>query len=146
VIFSEPVAGVDAADLRINGQSATNMTGNGFGPYTFQFAPPAQGLVNFLWAAGHNIRNLSPAASLFGGAGWSVTLDSSASSALTNIIINEFLAANISASGLLDEDLQLDDWIEIYNRGSSSVNLAGWSLTDDADLPNKWSFPATNLD
>jgi hypothetical protein len=146
VIFSEPVTGVDAADLRINGQPAANLTGSGFGPYTFQFAQPAQGTVNFTWAAGHNIRDISPAANLFGGAGWSVTLNFSVSSALTNIVINEFLAANISANGLLDEDSQLDDWIEIYNRGASSVNLAGWSLTDNADQPNEWSFPATNLD
>jgi hypothetical protein len=147
VIFSEPVTGVDAADFRINGQPATNVTGSGFGPYSFQFAQPAQGTVNFSWAVGNNIRDVSPASNLFGGAGWGVTLDSSAASAaLTNIVINEFLAANISASGLLDEDLQLDDWIEIYNRGASSVNLAGWSLTDNSDQPTEWSFPATNLD
>jgi hypothetical protein len=147
VIFSEPVIGVDAADFRINGLPATNMTGSGFGPYAFQFTQPAQGTVNFSWAGGHNIRDLSPASNLFGGAGWSVTLDSTAASAaLTNIVINEFLAANISASGLLDEDAQLDDWIEIYNRGASSVNLAGWSLTDNADQPSEWTFPATNLD
>jgi hypothetical protein len=146
VIFSEPVTGVDAADLRINGQPATNVTGAGFGPYIFQFPQPAQGTVNFSWAAGHNIRDLSPASNLFGGAGWSVTLDSlSASGALTNVVINEFLAANISPSGLLDEDSQLEDWIEIYNRGAAPVNLAGWSLTDNSDQPTEWTFPATNI-
>lgn len=145
VVFSEPVNGVDAADLRINGMPATNVTGNGFGPYLFQFSQPAQGAVNFSWAAGHNIRDLSPASNLFGGGGWTVTLDSSAASAVTNIVINEFLAANISPSGLSDEDGQLEDWIEIYNRGSSAVNLAGWSLTDNSDQPNEWTFPATNI-
>jgi len=145
--FSESVTGVDAADFRINGQPATSVTGSGFGPYTFQFPQPPQGTVDFSWAAGHNIRDLSPAANLFNGAGWSVTLDTpGASAASTNIVINEFLAANISPSGLLDEDFELNDWIEIYNRGSTSVNLAGWSLTDNADQPNEWVFPATNID
>ncbi len=33
------------------------------------------------------------------------------------------------------------DWIELYNAGTQRVELAGWSLTDDADNPRKWSFP-----
>jgi hypothetical protein len=146
VIFSEPVTGVNAADLLINGQPATNVTGSAQGPYVFQFGQPAQGTVRFSWAAGHNIRDLSPAANLFTGAGWSVVLDATASStALTNIVINEFLAANISTNGLLDEDGELDDWIEIYNRGAVPVSLTGWSLTDSAGQPAQWSFPAINI-
>jgi hypothetical protein len=43
VRFSEPVAGVDAADLLINGQPATNLVVRGVGRYLFQFAPPAPG-------------------------------------------------------------------------------------------------------
>ena len=146
VTFSEPVTGVDASDLLINGLPAANVSGSSQGPYVFQFTQPAQGTVNFTWAPGHNIRDRSPLSNLFGGAGWSVALDSAGSSAaLTNIVINEFLAANISTNGLLDEDLQLDDWIEIYNRGAATVSLAGWSLTDNADLPSQWLFPATNI-
>jgi len=146
VVFSEPVAGVDAADLRINGQPATNLVGSGFGPYTFQFPQAGQGSVNFSWATGHNIHDLAAASNLFAGTGWSVALDSAAASAaVTNIVINEFLAANISPSGLVDEDFQLEDWIEIYNRGASDVNLAGWTLTDNAEQPNEWTFPATNV-
>jgi len=54
-------------------------------------------------------------------------------------IINEFLAAN--SSGLLDTDGQTSDWIEIYNPGPGSVNLAGWSLTDNSEAPAGWTFP-----
>jgi hypothetical protein len=146
VIFSEPVSGVDASDLLINGVPATNLTGSGPGPYIFQFAQPGQGNVQFSWVAGHNIRDLSPLANLFGGAGWTILLDSAAgSAALTNVIINEFLASNQSADGLTDEDGQLDDWIELYNGGASAVSLAGWSLTGSADQPAQWVFPATNI-
>ena len=64
---------------------------------------------------------------------------------MTNIVINEFLAGNTSTNGLLDEDGLLDSWIEIYNRGAVTVNLAGWSLTDDPGQPAMWTFPATNI-
>ncbi len=40
VSFSEAVAGVDAADLLVNGQPASQVTGSGAGPYTFVFAAP----------------------------------------------------------------------------------------------------------
>jgi Lamin Tail Domain/CotH kinase protein/Chitobiase/beta-hexosaminidase C-terminal domain len=144
VFFSETVTGVNASELLINGVPATSMSGSGFGPYVFQFAQPAQGTVQFSWSPGQNIRDT--ASNLFGGAGWTATLNSSSdAAALTNIVINEFLAANTSPAGLLDEDGLLDSWIEIYNRGSTTVNLAGWSLTDDASQPTMWTFPATNI-
>ena len=143
VFFSKAVSGVDAADFLVNGLPATNVTGSGFGPYSFQFAQPAQGVVGFSWAAGHNIHD--SASNLFGGSGWSVTLDPAFASALTNLVINEFLAANVSTNGLVDEDGQLSDWLELYNRGTAPVNLCGWSLTDSADQPAQWTFPATNI-
>jgi hypothetical protein len=44
----------------------------------------------------------------------------------------------------LDEDTpdSESDWIELYNTGAETVNLTGWSLTDDAEKPRKWYFPA----
>jgi len=60
-----------------------------------------------------------------------------------SVIISEFLADN--SGGLLDEDGDTPDWIEIYNSGSTTVNLNGWYLTDDAANLTKWSFPATNI-
>jgi len=144
VIFSEPVTGVDAFALLINAQPATNMTGSGLGPYVFEFPQPAQGPVQFSWQAGHGIRDSG--GNLFPASGWTVLLDSAtASAALTNLVINEFLAANISATGLTDEDLELSDWLEIYNRGSATVNLTGWSLTDTPRQPAQWVFPGTNI-
>jgi hypothetical protein len=35
--------------------------------------------------------------------------------------------------------------IEIYNSGSSSVNLADWYLTDSESQLNKWKFPSVSL-
>jgi hypothetical protein len=144
VNFSEPVTGVSAANLLVNGMAAGSVSGSGSGPYTFQFSQPAQGPVQFSWASSQNIRD--SAGNPFAPAGWSVTLaPAQATAALTNVVINEFLTANVSTNGLLDEDLALDDWLELYNRGNASVNLAGWSLTTAADNPNLWTFPATNI-
>ena len=46
------------------------------------------------------------------------------------VAISEFLAEN--RDGLADEDGDSSDWIEIQNQGAATVNLDGWSLTDDA--------------
>ncbi|MCB0210570.1 MAG: lamin tail domain-containing protein [Anaerolineae bacterium] len=60
-----------------------------------------------------------------------------------DIVINEFVASN--GLGLVDEDGDSSDWIELYNRGTQPVNLSGWSLTDDPTLPEKWVFPDVTL-
>ncbi len=141
ISFSEPVAGVNASDLLINGTPATTVSGSGVGPYVFAFTPPASGAVQFSWAAGHGITDAAAVPNSFAGGNWSVTLNPAV--AVGDVIINEFLAANVS--GLLDENSEPQDWIELYNRGSTTVNLLGWSLTEDAKVPGKWTFPATNL-
>ena len=55
------------------------------------------------------------------------------------LILNELVAAN--GAGLTDEDGDYSNWIEIYNQGGQAVNLSGWSLTDDPNQPEKWTFP-----
>ncbi|TAL04995.1 MAG: hypothetical protein EPO07_04345, partial [Verrucomicrobia bacterium] len=137
--FNEPVLGVNASDLLINGVAATGVTGSEAGPYIFTFAQPAAGTVNFSWAGGHGITDY--AANAFAGGGWSVTLNPAL--APGDVIINEFLAGNVA--GILDEDGEHSDWIEIHNRGTNVVNLLGWSLTDDTNTPGKWVFPSKAL-
>ena len=53
------------------------------------------------------------------------------------------MAANDAT--LTDEDGAFPDRIEIFNAGSTPVNLDGWFLTDNAYRLSKWRFPATNL-
>ena len=62
-----------------------------------------------------------------------------ASSAPAQVIISEFLAAN--ATGIVDDTGTRSDWLELYNAGTSPVNLDGYYLTDDPDRPNRWQFP-----
>ena len=63
--------------------------------------------------------------------------------AFGEVVINEFLAAN--RDGLKDDEGDVGDWIELHNTGNSTVNLAGWSLTDDETKPGKWVFPGVDL-
>ena len=61
--------------------------------------------------------------------------------------INEFMALNTACcpdtSGEVEE---FDDWIEIYNAGSATVDLAGMYLSDDSDNPFKFRFPDDDPD
>ena len=61
-----------------------------------------------------------------------------------DVVITEFLASN--EDGLVDEDSAAEDWIELYNRGPVSVDLEGWSLSDDEGDPGKWVFPSVTVD
>ena len=140
--FSETVQGVQASDLLMNGQPATNVTYVG-GAYVFNFPPPAAGIVNVDWAAGHDITDTAVAPNPFAGGSWNYVFDPAAP--LPDLIINEFLAANVKTNGLADEDGEPQDWIELRNRGTNTINLAGWSLSDDDALPGLWTFPTRTL-
>src|SRR5580765_3027913 len=61
----------------------------------------------------------------------------------SQVVINEFMASNTKT--LADQDGDYSDWIEIYNSGSSPVNLADWYLTDSESQLNKWKFPSVSL-
>ncbi|MEN8865942.1 MAG: CotH kinase family protein, partial [Akkermansiaceae bacterium] len=58
-------------------------------------------------------------------------------------VISEFMASNETT--LADEDGDYPDWIEVYNPDDEAVDLAGYYLTDDSQVLNRWVFPATML-
>ena len=55
------------------------------------------------------------------------------------LFINEVMSSN--ASTIYDEDGDTPDWIEIYNAGTTEINLADYGLSDDIDDPFKWIIP-----
>ncbi len=57
--------------------------------------------------------------------------------------INEFMALN--QTGLTDEDGEYSDWIEIYNPTGAAVDLQGWRLSDEKDVPLKWILPDVTI-
>lgn len=60
-----------------------------------------------------------------------------------DVFINEIMASNSNV--ISDEDGDYEDWIEIVNNGSASVNLEDYGLTDDLSQPFQWIFPAITL-
>jgi hypothetical protein len=58
-------------------------------------------------------------------------------------IISEIVASN--SGGLADSDGDHPDWIELYNPTAETIDLAGWTLTDDPEVPDLWKFPETPL-
>lgn len=61
---------------------------------------------------------------------------------LDDLFITEFMAEN--SNTIDDEDGDSSDWVELFNGGTNTVNLAGWYLTDTTARPG-WRFPATNI-
>ncbi|HYW79694.1 MAG TPA: lamin tail domain-containing protein, partial [Thermoguttaceae bacterium] len=60
------------------------------------------------------------------------------------LMITEFVAVN--DSGLRDSFLEQSDWIEIHNPTDATIDLEGWSLSDDPDDLTQWQFPEATLD
>ena len=64
------------------------------------------------------------------------------SSLSAQLYINELMADNTST--ISDEQGSFEDWIEIYNAGSTAVDLGGYYLSDDLEASNYWQIPTTN--
>lgn len=60
------------------------------------------------------------------------------------ICINEIMASN--SSTIADEDGDFEDWVEILNHGSESIDLEGWGLSDDDSNLFRFVFPSTVLE
>ncbi len=60
-----------------------------------------------------------------------------------SLVLNEFMADNDNVYA--DPAGDHDDWVEIFNRGSSPVLLTGMYLTDKPDNLTKWQFTQPDL-
>jgi hypothetical protein len=60
-----------------------------------------------------------------------------------DLFINEIMSSN--ENNLADEDGDFSDWIEIYNASDASINLEGWTLSDDENELDQWAFPNANI-
>ncbi len=59
------------------------------------------------------------------------------------VTINEFSASNLN--GFLDSYGKSEDWIEIYNSSTETVDLSGYHLSDKESKPAKWEIPMGTL-
>lgn len=55
------------------------------------------------------------------------------------VVINELMAFNTTT--IQDQDGEYDDWVELYNRSETTVDLSGHYLTDNKNNLTKWQFP-----
>ena len=60
-------------------------------------------------------------------------------------IITEIMAVNSASAsesaGIVDQFGASSDWIELFNPTDAPISLAGWHLTDDSGMLDKWTFP-----
>lgn len=62
----------------------------------------------------------------------------------TTLFVNEILASNKLT--IADELGEYDDYLELYNASSESVQLGGWCFSDDASIPCKSQLPLNHPD
>lgn len=73
----------------------------------------------------------------------SLLLATAGLTAHAQIVINEVAPNN--ALDYNDEDNTYPDWIELYNAGATTVNVSGYSITDNADEWDQWILPSVNI-
>lgn len=56
-----------------------------------------------------------------------------------DVVINELLASNSTV--MADQDGEFDDWIELYNNGTTAIDLSNYHLSDDSTDLLQWQFP-----
>src|SRR6185503_6596434 len=105
------------------------LEGDLLGPYSFRIP---------LWLQSIALMSSSPVRAL----PWAVSLASAillpCAAMGQDLVINEVQSSN--GVTLLDEDGQTPDWVEIYNRGTGTIDLEGYGLSDGGD-PLAWVFP-----
>jgi hypothetical protein len=57
----------------------------------------------------------------------------------STVVINEIMPSNNETAS--DQDGEFNDWIELYNNTSSTIDISGYHLSDSVADPTKWVFP-----
>ena len=60
------------------------------------------------------------------------------------LFINEIMSKNDTS--IRDNDGDFSDWIELYNSSNNPINLNGYYLSDNPEIPLKWSFGQVIVD
>lgn len=64
-------------------------------------------------------------------------------SSFGQVVINEYSAANLHS--FQDGFGKTEDWIELYNTSSETIDLSGYHLSDKEHKPAKWEIPSGTL-
>lgn len=57
----------------------------------------------------------------------------------SNVVINEIMASNDVT--IADQDEEFDDWIELFNKTNTAIDLTGYFLSDNAEKLDKYDIP-----
>ncbi len=60
------------------------------------------------------------------------------------VVINEILANNKTI--IKSNTGKYSDWIELYNKGTESVSIAGWMISDNPENPSRYAIPSDSPD
>ena len=142
VHFSEPVQGVDAGDLQVNGFAATAVRPVSADVYVFTLPELPLGTASLTWSVDADIRDLADIPNRFAG---TKPIEYQILPPLRpgGVILSEVVADNQKT--LRDEEGDYEDWIELQNITDQDIPLAGWHLTDDPTNPRPWTFPDITL-
>lgn len=55
------------------------------------------------------------------------------------VVVNELMPVNTST--VADNYGEFDDWVELYNKSTVTIDLSGYYLSDNHNKPSKWQFP-----
>ncbi|MDB6032829.1 MAG: uncharacterized protein JWM16_3167, partial [Verrucomicrobiales bacterium] len=144
VTFSEPVSGVKASDLLINGRPANSVVFNTAATYTFGFAQPAYGKVNIRWATNNGIQDLETPANAFDpsrlSSQWSYNLiDPVPTVALTSPAINSFflVGSDITVRATATDNDGTISLVELFENGNK--------LSDSPTAPYTYTWSGAAL-
>lgn len=143
VTFSEPVFGVQAAHLTVNGSAATSVSGSGAGPYIFGgFAAPADGAVN-VQVAGSDIKDIYE--NSFSAGTWAYTkADCNGNGVFDGQDISSGFSKDCNQNGLVDEcdpaalRLHINEEMEIPF--GQLAQLGGAGLVTGGQLPYTYEW------
>ena len=103
---------------------------------TIPFSDPGTYVQYYIRASNNDGISLSPEKAEFEFYEYTVNYNLFSS----DIVINEIMTSNSSV--VIDEFGDYDDWIEIYNKGSESIDLSNYHLSDDITNLGKYTFPS----
>jgi len=60
-----------------------------------------------------------------------------------SLVINECMPNN--SSTVTDQDGEYNDWLELYNNTTNTLNIEGYFLSDRKSEPTKFQFPSHTI-
>ncbi len=144
VTFSEPVTGVNAADLLINGVPAASRTG-GNDTYTFTFNQPAYGAVQISWATAHGIADCGIPPNAFDAAAPGATWQYNLVDATPPVVTLQLPYPNVTVRSLSQIEVQFSENVTGVDAADLLINgnpAASLTVLSTADYVFRFTPPA----